>query len=91
MLLWWAITYFHWLPSVFFPAPEVVSRAIADNLTASKYLENFHLGSGGLLNALEYTVENVVVALLISCALGITLGLTSARIGTVRARSIRSC
>ena len=85
LLLWWAITFFHWLPPIFLPPPETVARAIAENLTASRYLENFHLGSGGLLNALRYTVQNVVVALLISCGLGITLGLTSARIGGVRA------
>jgi NitT/TauT family transport system permease protein len=85
LLVWWAIAFFHWVPAVFLPGPEAVGRAIADNLTASRYLENFHLGKGGMLTALQYTVQNVVVALLISCALGVALGLTSARVGSVRA------
>lgn len=83
--LWWAITFFHWLPVVYLPAPEVVARAIGDNLFASRYLENFHLSQGGLMTALIYTVENVALALLLSCVLGISLGLISARVSLARA------
>lgn len=83
-VLWWAITFFQWVPTVFLPTPEVVVRAIGDNLTASRYLENFHLSKGGLLTALIYTVQNVVLALVLACALGIGVGLTSARVGIVR-------
>lgn len=82
--VWWAITYFRLLAPVFLPTPEVVVRAIGDNLTASRYLENFHLSSGGLMTALKYTVQNVAIALVIACALGVWLGLTSARQSTVR-------
>src|SRR5690349_2946815 len=70
--LWWAITFFHWLPVVYLPAPEVVARTIGDNLFASRYLENFHLSRGGLMTALIYTVQNVALALLLSCGVGIS-------------------
>jgi ABC-type nitrate/sulfonate/bicarbonate transport system permease component len=85
LVLWWAITFFHWLPVVYLPAPEVVARTIGDNLFASRYLENFHLSRGGLMTALMYTVQNVVLALLLSCAVGVPLGFISARVRTTRA------
>lgn len=85
LALWWAITNFHWLPVVYLPAPGVVARAIWDNLFASRYLENFHLSRGGLLAALSYTVQNVALALLLSCVLGISLGLASTRVRSARA------
>ncbi|MBV9894139.1 MAG: ABC transporter permease subunit [Chloroflexi bacterium] len=83
--VWYAITWFHWLPVVYLPAPDVVARTIWDNLFASRYLENFHLGRGGLLAALSYTVQNVALALLLACTLGISLGLASTRVRSARA------
>jgi ABC-type nitrate/sulfonate/bicarbonate transport system permease component len=83
--LWYAVSELRLVSQVFLPSPAVVARAAIDNLTSSPYLAQYYLGNGGLLAAVEYTTSNVLIALLISSLLGITLGLLSARVDTIRA------
>jgi ABC-type nitrate/sulfonate/bicarbonate transport system permease component len=82
---WWAVTRLGWASPMFLPPPGGVVGAISDNFFASPYLENYHLGEGGLYSNLVYTVSNVMLALAISCIVGVGLGLTSARVGLLRA------
>jgi ABC-type nitrate/sulfonate/bicarbonate transport system permease component len=85
IVVWWATTFLHLVTPMFLPPPGGVARAIADNFFSSPYLANYHLGDGGLLASLRYTVSNVLIALAISCVVGIGLGLMTARIGLLRA------
>src|SRR5229473_1354912 len=85
LVLWWAVTFFGLIPPLFLPSPGDVADAITSNLFSSPYLENYHLGTLGLAGNLLYTIGNVMLALAIACVLGLTLGLTSARIQQVRA------
>jgi ABC-type nitrate/sulfonate/bicarbonate transport system permease component len=83
--LWWVVTFFGLIPPLFLPPPGDVADAITSNLFSSPYLENYHLGTSGLAGTLAYTIGNVMLALAIACVLGLTLGLTSARVQQVRA------
>lgn len=82
---WWAISQLRLVSPLFLPPPGGVALTIAENFFSSPYLANYHLGDGGLLASLSYTVSNVIIALAISCLVGIALGLASARIGLLRA------
>jgi ABC-type nitrate/sulfonate/bicarbonate transport system permease component len=82
---WWGTTQVGWVSPMFLPPPGGVVGVIVDNFFSSPYLENYHLGEGGLFSNLIYTVSNVLFALVISCVLGVALGLTSARNGILRA------
>ena len=66
-------------------APGEVAQTIAENFFSSPYLANYHLGDGGLSASLVYTASNVLIALAISCVLGITLGFATAHVGLLRA------
>jgi ABC-type nitrate/sulfonate/bicarbonate transport system permease component len=70
---------------MFLPPPGGVIVAIADNFFSSPYLANYHLGDGGLWASLVYTVSNVLIAITISCVVGVALGLTTARVNLFRA------
>ena len=83
--LWWAASFLQLVSPLFLPAPGGVVQTIAENFFSSPYLANYHLGDGGLLASLAYTVSNVLIALVISCMIGITLGLATAHIGLLRA------
>jgi ABC-type nitrate/sulfonate/bicarbonate transport system permease component len=82
---WWAITGVGWISPMFLPPPGSVLASIRENFFDSSYLENYHLGEGGLFSNLVYTLSNVMLALLISCIVGVGLGLTSARVAMFRA------
>jgi ABC-type nitrate/sulfonate/bicarbonate transport system permease component len=82
--LWWALSRFHVVSQLSLPSPGGVASTIARNLFSSRYLAGYHLGDGGLAANLAYTIVNVVVALLVSCAVGVTLGFISARVDLVR-------
>ncbi|HEY3063112.1 MAG TPA: ABC transporter permease subunit [Chloroflexota bacterium] len=84
-VLWWLLTTFELVPRLFLPPPAEVFDFLVNNFVSSDYLENYHLGSLGLSGSLLYTIGNVLLALAISCVLGISLGLTSARVDGVRA------
>jgi ABC-type nitrate/sulfonate/bicarbonate transport system permease component len=84
--LWWGATYFQFVPRLFLPSPDQVAETIATNFVSSPYLSQFRLGAnGGLAGSLMYTTTNVILGILIACLLGVALGLTSGRIGVVRA------
>jgi ABC-type nitrate/sulfonate/bicarbonate transport system permease component len=83
--LWWCVSALGVLPPVFLPSPIQVASVIAGNFFSSSYLANFNLGTGGFAASLLYTTTNVLLALVISCLAGITLGLTSDRVDVVRA------
>jgi ABC-type nitrate/sulfonate/bicarbonate transport system permease component len=83
--LWWALSAFHFVTPLSLPPPGAVAEAIASNFFSSPYLANYHLGDGGLASNLEYSIANVVVALVIACVLGITAGFASARFDLFRA------
>lgn len=85
IVLWWAATHLQWVSPMFLPPPGGVASAIAENFFSSPYLANYHLGDGGLLSSLAYTVSNVLIALVISCIVGIALGLMTARVPLLRA------
>ena len=82
---WWGVTKAGWASPMFLPAPRGIAETIVENFFSSPYLDNYHLGDGGLFANLVYTVSNVLIALVISCILGVALGLTSARVGLFRA------
>jgi ABC-type nitrate/sulfonate/bicarbonate transport system permease component len=83
--LWWAITRFGFASPMFLPPPGGVVSVVAENFFSSQYLLDYHLGDGGLFSDLVYTVSNVLIALVISCVVGVALGLASSRIGLMRA------
>jgi ABC-type nitrate/sulfonate/bicarbonate transport system permease component len=83
--LWWALSHFRVVSQLALPSPGSVASTIAQNFFSSRYLANFHLGDGGLGGNLVYTISNVVVALAVSCVVGVTLGFTSARVDLFRA------
>jgi ABC-type nitrate/sulfonate/bicarbonate transport system permease component len=85
IVLWWALSAFGIVSPLFLPPPGLVVTTIVENFVSSPYIANFHIGSGGLLQSMTYTVTNVVIAVLASCVIGIALGLTSARVGLLRA------
>ena len=78
--LWWGLSQFHFLSRLALPPPAGVAAAIAQNFFSSSYLANYHLGYGGLAGNLAYTISNVVVALAVSCVVGVALGFASARV-----------
>ena len=82
--LWWALSRFHLVSQLSLPPPGGVAATIARNFFSSPYLAGYHLGDGGLAANLAYTIVNVVVALLVSCVVGVTLGFASARVDLVR-------
>jgi ABC-type nitrate/sulfonate/bicarbonate transport system permease component len=82
--LWWALSRFHIVSQLSLPSPGGVAATIADNLFSSRYLAGYHLGDGGIAANLVYTIVNVVVALIVSCIVGVTLGFVSARVDVVR-------
>lgn len=82
---WWAIASLGWASPMFLPPPAGVIGAIRDNFFSSSYLDTYHLGEGGLYSNLIYTGSNVMLALVISCVIGVGLGLTSARVRFLRA------
>jgi ABC-type nitrate/sulfonate/bicarbonate transport system permease component len=83
--LWWGLSHFHFLSQLALPAPAGVAAAAAENFFSSRYLENYHLGDGGLAANLAYTISNVAVALAVSCVMGVALGFASARVELFRA------
>jgi ABC-type nitrate/sulfonate/bicarbonate transport system permease component len=83
--VWWAVSHLQLVSPLFLPAPGGVVQTIAENFFSSPYLANYHLGDGGLLASLTYTVSNVLIALALSCIVGITLGLATAHVGLLRA------
>jgi ABC-type nitrate/sulfonate/bicarbonate transport system permease component len=82
---WWLVTSLALVPPLFLPPPADVGEAIASNFFRSPYLENYHLGDGGLGASLLYTIQNVLLALGLACVLGLGLGLSSARVAALRA------
>lgn len=82
--LWWVVTEFALVNPVFLPAPQDVMATILSNFFYSSYLAQYNLGYGGLGASLIYTVENVWIAIVIACVIGISLGLASGRIDIVR-------
>lgn len=85
IVLWWALSYYRIVPQVSLPSPGGVVTTIADNFFSSRYLENYHLGQEGMAGNLVYSIANVLIALVVACAVGITLGFTSARFTLFRA------
>jgi len=85
IVLWWALSYFRIVPQVSLPSPAGVVTTIADNFFSSSYLDNYHLGQQGMAGNLLYSIVNVLIALVIACVVGITLGFTSARLALFRA------
>ena len=83
--LWWGLSQFHFLSRLALPPPAGVAAAITQNFFSSSYLANYHLGYGGLAGNLAYTISNVVVALAVSCVVGVALGFASARVELFRA------
>jgi ABC-type nitrate/sulfonate/bicarbonate transport system permease component len=84
LALWWALAHFRLVSQLALPAPAGVANAMAANFFGSRYLANYHLGDGGLAANLVYTITNVVVALVVSCVVGVLLGFASARVFTLR-------
>ena len=63
ILVWWIVTHLQWVSPMFLPPPGKVAATIAQDFFSSPYLANYHLGNGGLLSSLAYTVSNVLIAL----------------------------
>lgn len=76
--IWWAVTALGWISSLFLPAPGAIVTVVRENFFSSNYLDQYNL-RGGLQASLIYTSSNVLIALLISCFIGVFLGLFTAR------------
>ncbi len=85
IVLWWGLSHFLLVSRLALPPPAGVAATIFQNFFSSRYLENYHLGSGGLAANLGYSIANVIVALVVACVVGITLGFASARVELFRA------
>lgn len=83
--LWWAVTASGLVAPLFLPPPGDVLGTITGNFFSSPYLLNYRLGDGGLFDNLLFTTSNVLIALALACVIGLTLGLLSARVESVRA------
>lgn len=81
--LWWALS--RLIPPALLPSPQAVVRRVAADFLSAPELSYYGLGDASLLGSLLYTVQNVVVAVVIGAALGVAGGLVSARSGIVRA------
>jgi ABC-type nitrate/sulfonate/bicarbonate transport system permease component len=82
--LWWGVSSLELVSRLFLPPPGEVARTIAENFFSSPYLANYHLGDAGLSASLLYTASNVLIAIAISCVVGIALGFITARVGLFR-------
>ena len=85
LVLWWVVTALGWVTPVFLPAPGAVFKIVAENFTSSDYLQNYRLGEGGLAGEIGFTASNVIFTLIVSCVIGVALGISSARLGLLRA------
>lgn len=72
-------------PRSLLPDPLVVIESLADGFFYSRTFQYFGLADHSFLEALLYTVQNVVIAVTLGSAIGIVFGLFSARISFVRA------
>lgn len=81
--IWQVATYF--VPAVDLPPPGAVAHRISVDFFGAKELAAYGVGAGGLLENLEYTAENVVLAVVLGAILGILIGLLSARLEWFRA------
>lgn len=81
--LWWALTFV--VSSLSLPSPVAVMRRIGQDFFVAQQLAYYGLPDVGLLNGMVYTSANVLIAVSLGSAVGIVLGLLTARIPLLQA------
>ncbi len=80
--VWWALTGV--ISRTALPLPQDVFHRVGEDFFSAPELALYGVGQNGLLDSMVYTVENVLLAVLIGGLLGIVAGLASARIALLR-------
>jgi ABC-type nitrate/sulfonate/bicarbonate transport system permease component len=75
--VWQLLTIF--VPPPLLPAPHAVTGRIAKDFFSAQELSYFGLPDASLLGSMLYTVENVVIAVIVGAMLGAVAGLVTAR------------
>jgi ABC-type nitrate/sulfonate/bicarbonate transport system permease component len=83
VLLWYVATLF--VEPVQLPYPHEVLVRIGDDFFGAEELAVYGVGEGGLAPNVLYTAQNVLIAVVIGSALGVLIGLISARVRWFRA------
>jgi ABC-type nitrate/sulfonate/bicarbonate transport system permease component len=83
VVLWQALTYI--TPTVLLPTPLAVLRRIGGDFFLAEKLSYYGLPETGLLGSMLYTAGNVLFAVVVGSALGVLVGLITARVAWVRA------
>jgi ABC-type nitrate/sulfonate/bicarbonate transport system permease component len=80
--VWQLLTIF--VPPPLLPAPHAVTGRIAKDFFSAQELSYFGLPDASLLGSMLYTVENVVIAVIVGAMLGAVAGLVTARFRLAR-------
>lgn len=80
--VWWALTGV--VSRTALPLPQDVFLRVGEDFFSAPELALYGVGDNGLLDSMVYTVENVLLAVLIGGLLGTIAGLASARIAVLR-------
>jgi ABC-type nitrate/sulfonate/bicarbonate transport system permease component len=80
--VWQLLTIF--VPPSLLPAPHAVTGRIAKDFFSAQELSYFGLPDASLLGSMLYTVENVVIAVIVGAMLGAVAGLVTARFRLAR-------
>jgi ABC-type nitrate/sulfonate/bicarbonate transport system permease component len=83
ILLWYVATLF--VAPVQLPYPHEVLVRIGDDFFGAEELAVYGVGEGGLAPNVFYTAQNVLIAVMIGSAIGVLVGLISARVRWFRA------
>jgi ABC-type nitrate/sulfonate/bicarbonate transport system permease component len=82
--VWYLVTNLHWVAPLFLPAPQAVGTFIQRNFFVSPLIKAQNLGGGGIFESLLFTVGGVWLGIAASVAIGLPIGLLSARFGLLR-------
>lgn len=83
VVLWWVLTLV--VSSTALPSPVAVIRRIGQDFFLAEQLGYYGLPDVGLLDGMLYTSANVIFAVTMGSAIGIVLGLLTARLPLMRA------
>jgi ABC-type nitrate/sulfonate/bicarbonate transport system permease component len=81
--VWYGLS--HVVSRTSLPAPQAVAERTRHDFIHDPLLSTYGLADKGLLSALIYTTQNVFIAVSLGAVFGVTIGLVSARVATIRA------
>lgn len=81
--IWYLLTF--WVRPSLLPTPARTFNVIVDQFFYTRKFQYYGLQDHGYFSALIYTMQNIGIAMLIGCSIGILLGLVTARNSLTRA------